>query len=237
MSCSDKLARWASLGVQGALLSLLLAAPVPLTSLTVAAPPHLPPRPPLHIAALARALRAAARGAVPLPPPYGPRPLPPPRLLPAPPPPHELRLCPPHALTEGAHNGSPACGFAIAWSASGGGGTGAEAFGEVLQGTTGRKAGAPKGAARLSPATRSGLSRKAALASFVAAAPAELLARAAAGAGGQPPDSGGAAPPTYAAVKGLAVAYGEAHARLTRGADAPLVGWLQKAPHLQCLSL
>ena len=42
MSCSDKLARWAAIGVQGALLSLLLPRPLRLSSLSVGAPCSLP---------------------------------------------------------------------------------------------------------------------------------------------------------------------------------------------------
>jgi Adenosine-deaminase (editase) domain len=41
MSCSDKLARWACLGLQGALLAELLQAPLMLTSITVALPPSV----------------------------------------------------------------------------------------------------------------------------------------------------------------------------------------------------
>lgn len=41
MSCSDKIARWACLGVQGALLSGLLSAPLHLSSITIACPPEL----------------------------------------------------------------------------------------------------------------------------------------------------------------------------------------------------
>lgn len=41
MSCSDKLARWALLGLQGSLLGSLLAAPIRLSTLTVGLPPTL----------------------------------------------------------------------------------------------------------------------------------------------------------------------------------------------------
>ena len=48
MSCSDKLARWHAIGMQGAMLSLLLSEPLRLASLTVA--------PPCSVAALSRAI-------------------------------------------------------------------------------------------------------------------------------------------------------------------------------------
>ena len=52
MSCSDKLARWAAIGVQGALLSLLLPRPLRLSSLSVGTPCSLPA---LHRAIVLRA--------------------------------------------------------------------------------------------------------------------------------------------------------------------------------------
>ena len=41
MSCSDKLARWACLGLQGCLLSALMAGPLHLSTLVVAALPEV----------------------------------------------------------------------------------------------------------------------------------------------------------------------------------------------------
>lgn len=41
MSCSDKMAKWVLLGVQGALLSTLLAEPLHLDSVTIALPPEI----------------------------------------------------------------------------------------------------------------------------------------------------------------------------------------------------
>ncbi|KAG1673953.1 hypothetical protein FOA52_015709 [Chlamydomonas sp. UWO 241] len=62
MSCSDKVAKWAALGLQGRLLSPLLERPLPLASVTVAAPPSVAEAGPDAMAAAEAALSRALNG-------------------------------------------------------------------------------------------------------------------------------------------------------------------------------
>jgi tRNA-specific adenosine deaminase 1 len=147
MSCSDKMARWGALGVQGALLARFLTEPLRLASLTVASATCA-----AHLAAAQRAFdgRLAAPAAALAGTAWAMRP---PALFAAPLPHAQLQL-----PSASAAQASP-CGFSINWLLDGG-------AAEVLLGTTGRHAGATR-ATLASPKTRSRLCRAALLQRFL----------------------------------------------------------------------
>ena len=139
MSCSDKMARWARLGAQGGLLSAVLATPLRIETVVVAAPgdgdgvpiPGDGEAP--YLSALRRALvtrvestseRLAA--------PFGGADATTPSVVAASPPPPEL------SGVAGQRRGWVACGTSINWSAD------REGTVEVTLGATGRKAGFAK---------------------------------------------------------------------------------------------
>ena len=199
MSCSDKMSRWSALGVQGALLSRFLAAPLRLASLTVASATAAE-----HLAAAGRAF--ASRLAAPAEALAGTEwALRPPALFAAPLP-SQLQL----RLPSGSGAASSPCGFSINWVLGAGGA-------EVLLGTTGRRAGATRAdVARATARTRSRLCRAALLQRYrnlcqlagVEPAPAQEL--------------------TYAAVKRLAPdGYAAARAALV-APPSPLAAWIPK---------
>ena len=157
MSCSDKMARWARLGAQGGLLSAVLATPLRIETVVVAAPedgdgdgdavPGDGEAP--HLSALRRALvTRLASTSERLAPPFGGAAATIPSVVAAPPPPREL------SGVAGQRRGWVACGTSINWSADRDGKV------EVTLGATGRKAGfakrdrdSPKATSRVSRAS------------------------------------------------------------------------------------
>ncbi|KAK3243451.1 hypothetical protein CYMTET_46899 [Cymbomonas tetramitiformis] len=153
MSCSDKLAKWSVLGIQGTLLSSLLAQPLYLDTLTVAQHPGGA----RALSAVRRAIGGRLTGAG-----------------------LEGRLeetggrfClrpaevlegfpAPYQLSSAAATSSSACGFAVVWHAGGGGPSGTH---EVVMGARGRKQGTSKKGA-LSTKTRSAIAPASLLLSF-----------------------------------------------------------------------
>jgi len=200
MSCSDKIARWGALGVQGALLARFMAAPLRLASLTVATATS-----DAHLAAATRAL-ASRLGAPALALAGCAWELRAPRLFAAPLPAGALHLSPPCAGAKA----SP-CGFSINWALDAG-------AAEVLLGVTGRRSGATRAdLACASPKWRSRLCRAALLQRFL-----HLAARA----GAQPPAA--LEQLTYDALKRSAPdGYAAARAALL-APPSPLAAWIPK---------
>lgn len=152
MSCSDKLARWQGLGLQGALLSHLLEEPLRLDAIVLAEPDAA-----VRVEALSALQRAvgdravAAVGAREAAPKLG------------------CAGAPPADLSGAAREGRVACGYAIGWHAG-------AAVADVTIGATGLKAGATaKAAAKgANPKLRAAACRATLLARFRVAAAAML---------------------------------------------------------------
>ena len=206
VSCSDKMARWTVLGLQGACLLHFLAVPVYLATVTVAGEGgQIESALQRSLIRRLEPLRDVLAGMQ-----WSPHP---PAVHVAPPP-GRRELVVPHNSDVGdaAERGPSACGASLNWFA---GAEGSHGGVEVVTGTTGRKAGATKRTMNGSKAS-SRLCRASALGRFRA-----LLSLTA-----QQQQLGCA---SYAAVKAAAPgSYGTARAALLASPSSPLCPWIPK---------
>ena len=201
MSCSDKLARWHALGIQGALLSTLLPAPIRLTTIVVGQPSSL--------AALRRAVCRGqcaggdtASSTAPLPPQL-----------------QSTSLRFEHALPAGATDATHRpCSNSLVWAACG--------LSEALNGLSGKRLGANK--RQPSPKHRSHVCKAVVLEAWhelVALLPSPLVPAPLASL----ISDDALRTRSYKQIKGLAIPYQQRKATLL-GPPGPLADWL-RAPN------